>query len=250
MNIVFNEVQKSFCDVKAVNGLSLTIAEGEICALLGHNGAGKTTTLRLLLGLLKSDAGTVAVFDKDPIKNGDAIRRMCGVLSEDVGLYEPLSVYDNLIYYADIYGLHRTDANKRIDQLLERFQLSDKKRVIVKGFSTGMKKKVALIRAMLHKPQILLLDEPTNGLDPVSTTDLRMMLFELAKEQGTTIIMTTHNLEEVQKLCDKINILRHGRNIFSDSITALKDSNHYSNDGEFSLEKLYMEIEETGGEQK
>lgn len=246
MNIIFEEVKKSFGDITAINGLNLTIAEGEICALLGHNGAGKTTTLRLLLGLLESDSGNISVFQNNPIKNGNIIRRICGVLSEDVGLYEPLSVYDNLIYYADIYGLNRDKANRRIDELLNQFNLLDKKRIIVKGFSTGMKKKVALIRAMLHKPKILLLDEPTNGLDPVSTTDLRNMLLELAKEQGTTIIMTTHNLEEVQKLCDRINILRHGRNIFSDSITALKDNNHYISNGEFSLEKLYMDIEKKG----
>ncbi len=99
-----------------------------------------------------------------------------------------------------------------------------------------MKKKVALIRAMLHRPQILLLDEPTNGLDPVSTTDLRNILIELAKEQGTTIIMTTHNLEEVQKMCNKISILRNGENIFTDSIELLKDSSNYMKNGQFSLE--------------
>lgn len=247
MNIIFEEVKKKFGSVTAINGLNLTISEGEICALLGHNGAGKTTTLRLLLGLLKPDSGTISVFQKDPIKNGDTIRRICGVLSEEVGLYEPLSVYDNLIYYADIYGFSRDKANRRINELLERFHLSDKKEVIVKGFSTGMKKKVALIRAMLHNPKILLLDEPTNGLDPISTADLRTMLLELAKEQGTTILMTTHNLEEVQKLCDRIHIFRYGRNIFSDSITALKDSNHYTKNGEFSLESLYMDIEGNGG---
>jgi len=103
-----------------------------------------------------------------------------------------------------------------------------------------------LIRAMLHRPRILLLDEPTNGLDPVSTTDLRNMLSELAKEHGTTVVMTTHNLEEVQKMCDKISIFRHGRNIFTDSISALKDSHHYTENGQFSLEKLYMDLEKEG----
>ena len=172
---------------------------------------------------------------------------MCGVVSEDVGLYEPLTVYDNLMYYADIYGMSRVESNKRIDELLGRFDLSDKKNMIVKGFSTGMKKKAALIRSMLHRPRILLLDEPTSGLDPVSTADLRNMLSELAKERGTTIIMTTHNLEEVQKICDKISIFRHGKNIFTDSISSLKDSNHYMENGQFSLEKLYIDIEEGRG---
>jgi ABC-2 type transport system ATP-binding protein len=241
--IVFEEVKKSFGAVIAINSLNLCITEGEVYALLGHNGAGKTTTLRLLLGLLEPDNGSVAVFGNNPIKDGHAVRSMCGVLSEDVGLYEPLSVYDNLMYYADIYGMNRVESNKRINELLGRFDLFDKKGLIIKGFSTGMKKKVALIRSMLHRPRILLLDEPTNGLDPVSTTDLRTMLSKLAKEHGATIIMTTHNLEEAQKMCDKISILRHGKNFFTDSISILKDSAQYRDNGQFSLEKLYMELE-------
>jgi ABC-2 type transport system ATP-binding protein len=244
--IVFDNVVKSFGEVTAINGLDLSIAEGEVYAFLGHNGAGKTTTLRLLLGLLEADKGSIAVFGKDPLKDGNALRGICGVVSEDVGLYEPLSVYDNLMYYADIYGMSRVDSNKRIDELLTRFDLFDKKHVAVKGFSTGMKKKTALIRAMLHKPHILLLDEPTNGLDPVSTADLRETLSALAKDYGTTIIMTTHNLEEVQKMCDRISIFRHGKNIFTDSISALKHSDHYIENGQFSLEKLYMDIEAKG----
>jgi ABC-2 type transport system ATP-binding protein len=246
MKIEFSAVKKSFGKVNAIDGLDLSISEGEVYALLGHNGAGKTTTLRLLLGLLEPSEGSIAVFGNDPVKDGGAVRAMCGVLSEDVGLYEPLTVYDNLMYYADIYGMSRAESNKRVDELLGRFDLFDKKGLTVKGFSTGMKKKVALIRAMLHRPRILLLDEPTNGLDPVSTTDLRNMLSELAKEQGTTIIMTTHNLEEVQKMCDKISIFRHGRNIFTDSIHTLQDSAQYMEHGHFSLEKLYMDIERKG----
>jgi len=248
-NIIFENVKKTFGGITAIDGLDLDISEGEVYALLGHNGAGKTTTLRLLLGLLEPDKGNVTVFGSNPIKDGSAVRGMCGVLSEDVGLYEPLTVYDNLMYYADIYRMNRVESNKRIDELLSRFDLFDKKGLIIKGFSTGMKKKVALIRAMLHRPRVLLLDEPTNGLDPVSTTDLRNMLSELAKEQGTTIIMTTHNLEEVQKVCDKISILRHGQNIFTDSISTLKDSNHYMEHGQFSLERLYMDIEAEGAKE-
>lgn len=241
--IEFRNVQKIFGGVTAVDNLDLTILESEVYALLGHNGAGKTTTLRLLLGLLEPNKGSISVFENDPIKDGDKIRSICGVVSEDVGLYEPLTVYNNLIYYADIYAMNRRNANQRIDELLEYFGLSDKKHIVIKGFSTGMKKKVALIRAMLHNPRILLLDEPTNGLDPISTADLRTMLSRLSKEQGTTIIMTTHNLEEVQKICDKISILKHGKTVFTNSISALKESNCYIEHGQFSLEKLYLDIE-------
>ena len=153
--ITFQSVNKSFGNVDAINDLNITIVEGDIYALLGHNGAGKTTTLRLLLGLLQADVGKISVFGHDPIKQGNAIRKMCGVLSEDVGLYEPLSVYDNLIYYASIYKMKKDNANKRIDELLEFFELQEQKYLPVKGFSTGMKKKVAIIRAILHNPRIL-----------------------------------------------------------------------------------------------
>lgn len=241
--ILFQSVKKTFDKVVAINGLDIVIEEGDIYALLGHNGAGKTTTLRLLLGLLQADAGNISVFGYDPITQGNEIRKLCGVLSEDVGLYEPLSVYDNLIFYADIYLLKRNEANKRIDELLEFFDMQDKKYLPIKGFSTGMKKKVALIRAMLHKPRILLLDEPTNGLDPVSTQDLRNMLLKLARENHTTIIMTTHNLEEVQKLCNKISIFRNGKNIYTTEIQKLKESTHYDQNGQFCLEKFYMDME-------
>ena len=241
--ITFQSVNKSFGNVDAINDLNITIVEGDIYALLGHNGAGKTTTLRLLLGLLQADVGKISVFGHDPIKQGNAIRKMCGVLSEDVGLYEPLSVYDNLIYYESIYKMKKDNANKRIDELLEFFELQEQKYLPVKGFSTGMKKKVAIIRAILHNPRILLLDEPTNGLDPVSTMKLREMLLTLAKENHTTIIMTTHNLEEVQKLCNKISIFRRGKNIYTSEISKLKESKHYLENGQFSLEKLYMDIE-------
>ena len=241
--IEVKDLTKSFNGRAVVDGINFRVEKGEVFGLLGHNGAGKTTTLRLLLGLLQTDVGKISVFGHDPIKQGNAIRKMCGVLSEDVGLYEPLSVYDNLIYYASIYKMKKGNANKRIDELLEFFELQDQKYLPVKGFSTGMKKKVAIIRAILHNPRILLLDEPTNGLDPVSTMKLREMLLTLAKENHTTIIMTTHNLEEVQKLCNKISIFRRGKNIYTSEISKLKESKHYLENGQFSLEKLYMDIE-------
>lgn len=241
--IELKEVHKSFGSVHALDGLNCSIREGEVCAFLGHNGAGKTTTLRLLLGLLEPDQGDVSVFGCSPVTNGEAVRRMCGVVSEDTGLYEPLSVYENLIYYADIYGLSRGEANLRIHDLLELFEMPDKCDLPVKGFSTGMKKKTALIRAMLHRPRLLLLDEPTNGLDPVSTMELRKMLLSLVKESHATIVLTTHNLEEAQKLCSKIIVFRHGRDIFTGNMDELQKHPEYMDNGVFSLEKLYLMLE-------
>ena len=241
--IELTEVYKSFGSVHALDGLNCSIREGDVCAFLGHNGAGKTTTLRLLLGLLEPDQGNVSVFGRSPVKDGEAVRSMCGVLSEDTGLYEPLSVYENLIYYADIYGLPRGEADRRIHDLLELFEMPDKCDLPVKGFSTGMKKKTALIRAMLHRPKLLLLDEPTNGLDPVSTMELRKMLLSLVKDSHATIVLTTHNLEEAQKLCSKIIVFRHGRDIFTGNMDELQKHPEDMENGVFSLEKLYLMLE-------
>lgn len=235
--ITLKQVNKSFGQVKAINGLNLSISEGEVYALLGHNGAGKTTTLRLLLGLFAVDSGEIDVFGRCPHSQGDAIRKMCGVLSEDVGLYEPLTVYDNLRFYAEIYGMKRADYEQRIDELLSRFEISDKKLLPVKGFSVGMKKKVALIRAFLHKPRIILLDEPTNGLDPLSTESLRHQILDMAKNEGTTFILTTHNLDEVEKICDRITIMKHGQNMLTESVQTLKETNQ-------DLLSLYTKVEE------
>lgn len=242
-SIQIHDTHKSFGSVHAINGLNLSVEEGQVCALLEHNGAGKTTTLRLLLGLLAPDAGEISVFGLDPGRDGEKIRAMCGVLSEEVGLYEPLSVYNNLMYFADIYGLPRAEAEIRIAQALEQFGIADKGDLPVKGFSTGMKKKTALIRAMLHRPRLLLLDEPTSGLDPAATLELRNMLMTLARESGATILLTTHNLAEVQKICDRIIIFRHGRNIFTGDIDTLEQDPQYQEKGIFSLEKLYLQRE-------
>lgn len=242
-SIQINNVHKTFGSVHAINGLEMVVGDGQVCALLGHNGAGKTTTLRLLLGLLSPDSGDISVFGLNPVKDGDKVRAMCGVLSEDVGLYEPLSVYDNLMYFADIYGLPRAEADTRIEQALEQFGIADKRDLPVKGFSTGMKKKTALIRAMLHRPRLLMLDEPTNGLDPAATLELRDMLITLARDSGATILLTTHNLSEVQKICDRIIIFRHGRNIFTGDIDVLEKDPQYHENGVFSLEKLYLHHE-------
>ncbi|WP_195268030.1 ABC transporter ATP-binding protein [Eubacterium sp. 1001713B170207_170306_E7] len=238
--IELKQVSKSFGSVQALNQLDLDIGQGSVCALLGHNGAGKTTTLRLILGLLSPDSGELTVGGLNPVQDGDAVRRMCGVLSEDTGLYEPLSVYDNLSYFARLYGMTRGDYDARIDALLARLDILDKKNLAVRGFSTGMKKKVALIRAMLHRPRLLLLDEPTSGLDPVSIEHLRAILTELTEQDGATIVLTTHNLSEVERVADQIAILRYGRSIFTNTLEALRCE---TGGGDFDLERLYMKIE-------
>lgn len=222
------------------------IEKGEIYGLLGHNGAGKTTTLRLMLGLLEATSGEISVFGMNPIENSKEIKSRCGVLSENIGLYEPLTVYENLKYYAQIYNIDKSEYDSRIDEFLEKFEILDKKHMPIKGFSTGMKKKVALIRAMLHRPEIVLLDEPTSGLDPVSIVKLRELMIDMSKKFKTTFIITTHNLDEVARTCDKISILKQGKDIVTKSINELvtqSQSNVVIKSTSPDLLELYMQVE-------
>lgn len=230
-----------------MNDLNLIINTGEIYGLLGHNGAGKTTALRLMLGLMATTSGEISVFGSNPIEKGRQIRAKCGVLSEHVGLYEPLTVYENLKYYSEIYGVSKNEYDKRMDELLELFEISHKKHSSIKGFSTGMKKKVALIRAILHNPPIVLLDEPTNGLDPVSIEKLRETILDMSKKYGTTFIITTHNLDEVVRTCDKISILKHGKDIVTKTIRELEMESQLNIiiQSTQNLENLSNEIEQT-----
>jgi len=225
--IELKNVSKHFGAVKAINGLDLVIQRGQIYALLGHNGAGKTTTLRIILGLLTIDGGSVSVYGEDPLSVGEKLRARAGVLSEDNGLYESLTVYDNLKFFAEVYGCDKAFYEKQIDYYLQEFEILDKKNSIIKDFSLGMKKKVAIIRTLLHQPELVLLDEPTNGLDPISVDKLHKFIFDMAQNHGTTFILTTHNLDEVRKLCDQITILRQGVNILTKNLKLEGDDGIY-----------------------
>lgn len=217
--IELKNVHKLFGNNAALNGLDLAVKKGQIFALLGHNGAGKTTTLRIILGLLEINEGEVKVFGKNPLETGEELRKISGVLSEDMGLYESLTVYDNLRFFAEIYQCKSSYYEKQIDVLLKEFEIYDKKFSVIKDFSLGMKKKVALIRTILHNPQLVLLDEPTNGLDPISIQKFHRIIREMADKNGTTFVITTHNLDEVRKICDEIVIVRQGKNIYNKDLS-------------------------------
>lgn len=212
-SIVVSEVVKSFGVNQILRGVNFSVGEGEIVALLGHNGAGKTTLLRIILGLLDFDSGVVSVFGNNPLTVNEDIRKICGVLSEDTGLYESLTVYDNLKFFAEVYGCPREFYEKRIDELLEKFDILDKKNDVIKKFSMGMKKKIAIIRTVLHNPKIVLFDEPVNFLDPISIEILHDLMKKMKVENNTTFIITTHNLDEVMKICDKVVILKNGKSV-------------------------------------
>lgn len=206
-----SNLSKTFGTVIAVDHLTMTIPEGIVFGFLGPNGAGKTTTIRLLLGLLEPEEGWAEIFGHPPLKEGDKVRSFCGALLENHGLYERLSALDNLSYYADIYRLSPHEKKTRLEELLRLVELWERRKEKVKDWSRGMKQKLALIRAMIHKPRILFLDEPTLGLDVPTSHKIRNTLTDLSQREGCTIFLTSHNLSEVEQICDRIAIIHKAR---------------------------------------
>lgn len=204
-------LSRFFGAIRAVEDLNLEVPSGIVFGFLGPNGSGKTTTIRLLLGLLSPTSGSAEVMGFDTSTQSDHIRLSSGALLEHNGLYERLSAWDNLDLYARIYHLDSSQRRVRVEELLTHFKLLDRSHEIVKGWSRGMKQKLAVARAMLHQPALLFLDEPTAGLDPVAAAALRQDLAALTEREKTTVFLTTHNLSEAESLCQQIGVLRRGR---------------------------------------
>jgi len=209
--IQINSLSRRFGEKNAVDHLSLDVQAGEIFGFLGHNGAGKTTTVRLLNGVLEPTSGEMRVLGLDPQTEGPALRAQTGVLTETPSLDERLTARDNLSIYADLYNYPRPEVAGRVDFLLSEFELADRADEKVGGYSKGMKQRLALARALLHKPEILFLDEPTSGLDPVAARHVNTLVEDLARRDGCTVFLCTHNLVEAQKLCDRVAVMEHGR---------------------------------------
>lgn len=192
----------------AVLDLNLKIDEGEVFGLLGPNGAGKTTTMRMLSCLIKQTEGTAFVNGFEINKEPDAtrIREIVGLLPESPGLYESLSAYKNLDFYAQLYGVGKDQREKRIEELLRMLELWDRRDEPVATYSKGMKQKIAIARAFAHNPQVVFLDEPTAGLDPQAAFTVREFLSKLS-EEGRTIFVNSHHLDEVERLCDRIAVM-------------------------------------------
>jgi ABC-2 type transport system ATP-binding protein len=204
-------LRREFGDLVAVDGLNLEVPSRTIFGFLGPNGAGKTTTIRLLLGLVEPTAGTAQVAGIDVAEHPAEARRRVGVLLEYPGLYERLSAQDNLEFHARLWHMPPTARRSRIDHLLDHFGLSARRNDVVGSWSRGMRQKLGLARAMLHEPEVLFLDEPTAGLDPVAAVGLRDDLERLADDEGTTVFLTTHNLDEADRLCKGIAVIDRGR---------------------------------------
>jgi len=207
-----HDVRKHFGPVQALGGVGFTARDGHITALLGPNGAGKTTLLRTLVGMLKRDHGTIAVDGVDPEQDPYQVRANIGFLTDQFGLYERLSTREYLTYFGELNGMGGGALRKRIDEVAEMLAMDDILERRSKGFSQGQRIKVALARALLHRPRHLLLDEPTRGLDVMSTRAVREALLRLRAE-GCCVVMATHVMQEVSHLCDDVIVIAKGHTV-------------------------------------
>jgi ABC-2 type transport system ATP-binding protein len=221
----FQQVSKSFGELKAVDNLTFELFPGEAFALLGHNGAGKTTSIRMLLGLLKPDTGQLELMGHDPYPDGqvmDDIRRKVGVVQEEDRLYLQMTAIENLTFWLGLYGFPTSDRKNRAIKSLQQVGLENKAAVKVGTFSKGMRRRLALARALALEPQLLILDEPTIGLDPEARVEIRNLLEDLVHQNGLTLLMTSHDLDEVEKLCGRMIIIEHGHAILEGKLEDLR----------------------------
>lgn len=209
--ILTENLTRTFGQLRAVDGLSLEVPTGIIFGFLGPNASGKTTTIGLLLGLLEPTEGKAEVLGYNVRTRSDEVRARSGALLEHPGVYEQLTAEDNLEFYARVWRLPASDRKARIKELLSRMGLWDRRGERVAKWSRGMKQKLALARALLHRPPLVFLDEPTAGLDVVSATALRDDLASLVSHEGVTVFLTTHNMSEAEKLCQQVAVIRQGR---------------------------------------
>jgi len=215
--IEVEQLSRSFNGLQAVKSISFTVEAGEIFGFLGHNGAGKTTTIRMLSGQLLPTSGSARVAGCDVITEQQKLKPLIGVVSEHQNLYERMSGRENLEFAVRLYG----QSLSRIDETLEQVALLDRAKDNVRGYSNGMKQRLVIARALLHRPQIIFLDEPTRGLDPVVGREIRQLILGLA-QQGVTIFLTTHYMEEADQLCGRVAFLSEGRIVALDTPNNLK----------------------------
>ena len=215
-------IVKKYGTFEAVKGLSFDVAEGEIFGLLGPNGAGKSTLIRMMVTLLPPTSGTAIINGFDIVKQADGVRRSIGVIPQAMTTDLELSVEENLLIFAKLYGVPREKRQRLIPELLEFVELTQWKSAQVKNLSGGMRRRVEIARGLVHEPRIFFLDEPTTGLDPVSRVNVWEMLQRIKSERQLTILVTTHYMDEADKLCDRIAIVDHGELKALDTPTKLK----------------------------
>lgn len=197
-------------NVRALDNVNFTLKQGEVFGLLGPNGAGKTTAIKLMTGMLKPTEGVCNIFDINPSSNPQGVHQLSGVVTEHAQMYDPLTGIQNLVFYGKVFGMSETDSKKRGHLLLEQLGLTDAKDRKLAAYSTGMRQRLSLARAMMHSPKILFLDEPTSGLDPESTQQVNGLIARLAKEEGITVLLCTHQLRYAQEVCTTYGLVDKG----------------------------------------
>ncbi len=235
--IQVQNLTKKYGDFTAIDKLSFEVMEGDVFGFLGHNGAGKTTTISILTTLLKPTSGDAIIGGFDLTKSSQDIRKIIGYVPENVQLYASLTSYENLEFFAKLSGINKPA--KRIDEVLDFLQASFFLKKKTGELSKGMRQRIGLAQAIVHKPKILFLDEPTSGLDPMGIKDLRNILKRLNEEENITIFMNTHLLSEVTKTCKTIGVLNHGKLIYKDTLEKTLSTFTTEN----SLEQIYSKIE-------
>ncbi|NII73457.1 sodium transport system ATP-binding protein [Dyella sp. SG562] len=234
--IEVRDLHKAFGTVKAVDGVGFTARDGEITGLLGPNGAGKTTTLRMLYTLMKPDRGQILVDGIDAAADPLAVRRQLGVLPDARGLYKRLSVRENIDYFARLQGLPEDELATRREALIKALEMEEIADRRTEGFSQGQRVKTAIARALIHDPRNVILDEPTNGLDVMATRALRQFMQKL-KAEGRCVLFSSHIMQEVAALCDRIVVIAHGRVVADESPQALREQT-----GAANLEDAFVKI--------
>ena len=222
--ITTNKLTKKFDKLIAVDAISFSVTKGEIFGFLGPNGAGKTTTIKMLITLLNLTKGSATVAGFDVRKQRDQVRKSIGVVFQEPALDTELTGKENLDYHARMYGISRDKRKSRINEVLHLVDLEDKKDVLVKNYSGGMKRRLEIARGLMHYPTVLFLDEPTLGLDSQTRRAIWDYIKKMNKEEGTTIFLTTHYMDEADYLCDRVGIIDHGKILVIDSASNLKNS--------------------------
>ncbi|MBI3500444.1 MAG: ABC transporter ATP-binding protein [Bacteroidetes bacterium] len=221
--IQVKDLTKKFGSVEALRGISFSIEKGEIFGLLGPNGAGKTTTISILSTLSRQDAGEVSLNGFDLNKDAEKVKRIIGVVPQEIALYQELSAYDNLIFWGSLYTLPSEKLKAKANEILKLVGLYERKEDKIKTYSGGMKRRINIASALLHSPEIIFMDEPTVGIDPQSRNLIYEVIEKLNKE-GITLIYTTHYMEEAERLCKRIGIIDNGKIIAQGTLDELRSA--------------------------
>ncbi|MHB1155167.1 MAG: ABC transporter ATP-binding protein [Eubacteriales bacterium] len=213
-------LKKFYGEVKAVDDISFDIEQGEIFGFLGPNGSGKTSTINMLIGLSKPTAGKISIDGIDGIKDIKKAQGIMGIVEDESNLYDEMNGFDNLCFCASLYGMRKEDREKRANELLEQFNLKSTGKRLFKAYSKGMRRKLTIAAGIIHHPKILFLDEPTTGIDVESARQIRSLILDM-KKQGTTIFITTHYIEDAQRICDRIAFIVNGKIVKTGTVDEL-----------------------------